>query len=147
MAALVAADDDGLRAWTARGIELGEREPAAAYWRGPLLNNLGWALYEQGAHEEALAVFEQALAVREEDRSDEYAIEIARYAVAVALRALGRSAEAAVQAERAVAWSLRSAALGRGEDAGKHARQALELFGSDATPAQRSRLEELSRDS
>lgn len=162
MAALAAADDDGLRAWTARGIELGERETAAAYWRGPLLNNLGWALYEQGAHEEALAVFEQALAVREEDRSDEYAIEIARYAVAVALRALGRSAEAAVQAERAVAWSLRSgrdapyfheelaedfAALGRGEDAGKHARQALELFGSDATPAQRARLEELSRDS
>ena len=162
MAALAAADDDGRRAWTARGIELGEREPAAAYWRGPLLNNLGWALYEQGAHEEALAVFEQALAVREEDRSDEYAIEIARYAVAVALRALGRSAEAAVQAERAVAWSLRSgraapyfheelaedfAALGRGEDAGKHARQALELFGSDATPAQRARLEELSRDS
>jgi tetratricopeptide (TPR) repeat protein len=162
MAALAAADDDGLRAWTTRGIELGERESAAAYWRGPLLNNLGWALYEQGAHEEALAVFERALAVREEDRSDEYAIEIARYAVAVALRALGRSAEAAVQAERAVAWSLRSgraapyfheelaedfAALGRGEDAGNHARQALELFGSDATPAQRTRLEELSRDS
>ena len=159
MAALTAADDEGLRAWTTRGVDLGEREPAAAYWRGPLLNNLGWSLHEQGAHEEALAVFEQALAVREEDRTNEYAIEIARYAVAVALRALGRPAEAAVQAERAVAWSLRLgradpyfheelaedfAAVGREEDAAKHARRALEFFGPDATPAQRTRLEQLS---
>jgi tetratricopeptide (TPR) repeat protein len=159
MAALAAPDDDGLRAWTTRGIELGERQPAAAYWRGPLLNNLGWALNEQGAHDEALPVFERALAVREEDQSDEYAIEIARYAVAVALRVLGRPAEAAGQAERAVAWSLRTgrnapyfheelaedyADLGRVQDAAEHARRALELFGSDATPAQRDRLEELS---
>ena len=102
MAALAAPDDVGFRAWTTRGIELGEREQAAAYWRGPLLNNLGWALHERGEHDEALSVFEQALAVREEDQSDEHAIEIARYAIAVALRALGRPAEAAAQAERAV---------------------------------------------
>ena len=159
MAALAAADDEGMRAWTTRGIELGEREPTAAYWRGPLLNNLGWSLHDQGAHEEALEVFEQALAVREEDQSDEYAIEIARYAVAVALRALGRPADAAEQAGRAVAWSLSSgrddpyfheelaedfAALGRGQAAAEQARRALELFGPDATPAQRIRLEELS---
>jgi tetratricopeptide (TPR) repeat protein len=158
MAALAAADDEGFRAWTTRGIELGEREPSAAYWRGPLLNNLGWALHEEGANDEALSAFEQALAVREEDQSDEYAIEIARYAVAVALRTLGRSAEAAGQAERAVAWSLRSGRgdpyfheelaedytdLGRVEDAAEQARRALELFGSDATPAQRTRLEEI----
>jgi tetratricopeptide (TPR) repeat protein len=159
MAALAAPDDEGFRAWTTRGIELGQREPAAAYWRGPLLNNLGWALHERGEHDEALSVFEQALAVREEEQSDEHAIEIARYAVAVALRALGRPAEAAAQAERAVAWSLHSgrdapyfheelaedyAALGRADEAAEHARRALELFGSDVTPSQRTRLEELS---
>ena len=159
MAALAAPDDESFRAWTTRGIELGEQQAAAAYWRGPLLNNLGWKLHEQGADDEALPVFERALAIREEDQSDEYAVEIARYAVAVALRALGRPAEAADQAERAVAWSLRSgrpdpyfheelaedyAAAGRVHDAAEHARRALELFGSDATPEQRTRLEELS---
>ena len=159
MAALAASDDDGFRTWTTRGIELGEQEPAAAYWRGPLLNNLGWMLHEHGAHDEALSVFEQALAAREEDRSDEHAIEIARYAVAIALRALGRPAEAAAQAERAVAWSLRVghsapyfeqelaedyAAFGRRQDAAEHARRALQLFGSEVTPSQQTRLEELS---
>jgi tetratricopeptide (TPR) repeat protein len=159
MAALAAPDDQGFHAWTTRGIELSEQEPAAAYWRGPLLNNLGWRLHEQGAHDEALAALERALAVREEDTSDEHVIEVARYAVAVALRALGRPAEAAAQAERGVAWSLRTdhpapyfhqelaedyAALGRHEDAAEHARRALQLFGNDSTPSQRTRLEELS---
>ena len=69
-------------------------------------------------------------------------------------------AEAADQAERAVAWSLRAgrgdpyfheelaedyAALGREEDAAEHARLALEHFGAGVAPSQRSRLEELSR--
>ena len=158
MAALAAPDDEGFRAWTTRGIELGEQQPAAAYWRGPLLNNLGWMLHERGAHDEALSAFEQALVVREEDKSDEHAIEIARYALAVALRALERPGEAAAQAEVAVAWSLRVghpapyfhqelaedyAALGRLQDAGEQARRALQLFGSDVTPSQRIRLEEL----
>jgi tetratricopeptide (TPR) repeat protein len=158
MAALAAPDDEGFRAWTTRGIELGEQQPAAAYWRGPLLNNLGWMLNERGAHDEALPVFERALATREENPDDEYTIEIARYTVAVALRTVNRPAEAAELAKRAVAWSLRSgrhdpyfheelaedyAALGRPEDAAEQARRALELFGSDATPAQRLRLEEL----
>jgi tetratricopeptide (TPR) repeat protein len=161
MAALAAPDDEGFRAWTTRGIELGEQQPAAAYWRGPLLNNLGWMLNERGAHDEALATFERALAVREEDPTDEYAVEIARYAVAVALRTLDRPAEAAELTERAVAWSRRSgredpyfreelaedyAALRRTEDAAKQARRALELFGSDVTLVQRLRLEELSGD-
>ena len=159
MAALAAGDDEGFRAWTTRGIELGEREPAAAYWRGPLLNNLGWRLHEQGAYEEALTAFERALVVRADDHASDYAVEIARYAVAVTLRALGRPAEAAAHAERTVAWSLSSgrrdpyfheelaedyAALGRSQDAAGHARLALEFFGSDVTPIGRARLEELS---
>jgi len=159
MAALAAPNVDSFRDWTRRGIELGERQPAAAYWCAPLLNNLGWMLHERGAYEEALSTFEQALAVRETDGSREHEVEIARYAVAVAFRALGRPAEAAERAEHAVAWSLRAghpapyfhqelaedyAALGRPTEAAEHARRALDLFGSDATPSQRSRLEELS---
>jgi tetratricopeptide (TPR) repeat protein len=159
MAALAAPDDDGFRDWTRRGIELGERQPAAAYWRAPLLNNLGWMLHERGAFDDALSAFERALAVRETDGSNEHEVEIARYAVAVALRALGRPAEAAALAERAVAWSLRTgrpapyfhqelaedyAALGRLDEAAEHARRALDLFGSHTPPSQRSRLEELS---
>ncbi len=158
MAALAAADDEGFHAWTTSGIELGGREPAASYWRGPLLNNLGWRFHERGAHEEALSAFERALAAREE-ADDEYATEIARYTFAVSLRTLGRAAEAAERAELAVAWSLRSgrpdpyfheelaedyAALGRMHEASEHAAQALELFGADATPAQSARLGELS---
>jgi tetratricopeptide (TPR) repeat protein len=157
MAALAAPDDDGFRAWTTLGIELGEREPAAAYWRGPLLNNLGWKLHGDGGHAEALAVFEQALKAREED-SDEYAIGIARYAVAVALRTLGRPAEAAHQAEHAVAWSLRAgrgdpyfheelaedyAALGREADAREQARRALDIASDGDDPARLSRLRDL----
>lgn len=158
MAALAAGDDETFRAWTTTGIELGERESAAAYWHAPLLNNLGWRLHAQGAYDEALSVFEQALAVREADGSDEHAVEIARYAVAVALRGLGRPDEAAALAERAVAWSLRTGrpapffhqelaedyyTLGRTEDAAAHAQQALEIFESRVAPAQRTRLVEL----
>jgi tetratricopeptide (TPR) repeat protein len=64
MAALAAPDRDGFVDWTRRGIELAEERKAAAYWLGPLLNNLGWEHYEAGELEPALATFEHALAVR-----------------------------------------------------------------------------------
>ena len=41
MAALAAPDRDGFVTWTNRGLELADRSEAAAYWAGPLLNNLG----------------------------------------------------------------------------------------------------------
>ena len=45
-AALAAPDRDGFVAWTNRGLELAERPPAASYWAGPLLNNLGWEHFD-----------------------------------------------------------------------------------------------------
>ena len=48
MVALVAGDRDGFVEWTQRGIELAERHESASYWRGPLLNNLGWEYYDAG---------------------------------------------------------------------------------------------------
>jgi tetratricopeptide (TPR) repeat protein len=90
MAALAAADRDGFVAWTNRGLELAERSAAAAYWAGPLLNNLGWEHYDAREYEEAFAVFEWALEIRERDPDNVDAIEHARKAVAEAREALGR---------------------------------------------------------
>jgi tetratricopeptide (TPR) repeat protein len=143
MAALVAADRAGFVAWTERGIELAESEEDARYWLGPLLNNLGWELFEAGEHEAALAAFERALAAREEEPKNRAAIEIARYAVAKMLRALGRSTEAAALLEQSVAWAEEEgtpegwfheelaesyAALGRKDEAAAQARRALALL-------------------
>ena len=141
MAALAAPDLAGMLEWTQRGIELAEAatDPEAAYWLGPLLNNLGWAHYDAGEYEPALAAFERALGARELDPSRPAEIEIARYAVGKTLRALGRPAEAAAALEQAVAASEPDgwfheelaedyAALGRVDDACEQARLALPLL-------------------
>ena len=105
MAALAAPEHEARVAWTERGTELARTSPDAAYWLGPLFNNLGWDYYESGDYAAALSAFERALAARERDPERPYEIEIARYAVAKALRALGRPDEAATLLEQAVAWA------------------------------------------
>jgi tetratricopeptide (TPR) repeat protein len=105
MCALAAPDREGMLAWTRRGIELAETSEAAAYWAGPLLNNLGWEHFDAGEHAEALAAFERALAVREREPEKPAGIVIARYAVAKALLALDRPEEAAGKLERGVEQS------------------------------------------
>jgi len=146
MAALAASNRDAMLRWTEKGIELAERSPAASYWLGPLLNNLGWAYHEAGEHERALAAFERALAARERDPARRREIEIARYAVAKALRALGRPADASALLEQAVEWTRDAdrpdgwfheelaetyAALGRDGDAREQAALALPLLLAD----------------
>jgi tetratricopeptide (TPR) repeat protein len=90
MAALAAPDRDAFAAWTNRGLELARGSEAAAYWEGPLLNNLGWDHFDAEEYERALELFEQALAVRERDPGNPDAIEHAREAVTEAKKALGR---------------------------------------------------------
>ncbi len=90
MCAIAAPDRAGLVAWTKRGLELARSAAGAAYWEGPLLNNLGWDHFEAEEYQWALELFEQALVVRERDRSNPAAIEAAREAVAEARKALGR---------------------------------------------------------
>jgi tetratricopeptide (TPR) repeat protein len=143
MAALAAPDPAGFVAWTERGVEIAESDHDARYWLGPLLNNLGWELFEAGEHEGALDAFERALEAREQEPENRSAIEIARYAAAKTLRALGRPAEAAACLEQSVAWAEGErapdgwfheelaeayAALGRPDDASDHARRALALL-------------------
>jgi tetratricopeptide (TPR) repeat protein len=160
MAAIAAPDRDGAARWTERGIELAEASSDAEtrYWLGPLLNNVGWAHFEAGDHDRALEAFERALAAREQRPQEPYAIEIARYAVGRALRALGRAAESVPLLEHAVAWADEHgqadsffheelaedyAAVGRPDDAREQARRALALVDADAEPERAARLREL----
>jgi tetratricopeptide (TPR) repeat protein len=163
MVALVAGDRDDFVAWTSRGIELAEAHEPAAYWAGPLLNNLGWEYYEAGELEPALAAFERALEARERDPENGDGLSLARYAVGMTLRALDRAEKAVPLLEQAVAWArneqrpdgwfhaelaLAYAATGRKEDAREQARLAIPLLQSadPAFPAdseRRSRLEAL----
>jgi tetratricopeptide (TPR) repeat protein len=76
--------------WTERGLDLADAHEDAAYWAGPLLNNLGWHHYEAGDYGSALEVFEEALEVRKRDPSNPHAITWAEEAVAEARNALQR---------------------------------------------------------
>jgi Tfp pilus assembly protein PilF len=75
--------------WTERGLVLAAAEPDAAYCAGPLLNNLGWHHFERGDYEEALAVFERALAARQRDPANPQAIVWAQEAIDEARKAPG----------------------------------------------------------
>ena len=89
MCALAVSDDRvAMEEWTRRGLDLGEQKPVAAYWAGPLLNNLGWAYFDAGEHAHALGLFEQALEVRRRDPDNEAAIAFAEEAVQTAREAL-----------------------------------------------------------
>jgi tetratricopeptide (TPR) repeat protein len=70
-------------------------DPRARDWRASLLNNLGWALFNRGDLDAALATFEDALAARiEQGKPAE--IQIARWSIARTLREIGRFEEALV---------------------------------------------------
>jgi tetratricopeptide (TPR) repeat protein len=146
MAALVAGGRDGFIVWTRRGIDIAEADEGARHWLGPLYNNLGWEYFEAADYEEALDAFERQLVAREQQNDPRQMIEIARYAIGKALRALGRSKEAVPMLETAVAWAEgeRSpdgwfheelaeeyAAVGRDEDAAVQARAAIPLLERD----------------
>lgn len=165
MAALVGLERAGVISWTQRGIEIAQAsdDQDVRYWLGPLLNNLGWEHYAAGEYEPALEAFRGALEARERSPEQRAEIEIARYAVGKALRALGRPAEAAALLERAVSWAQSEgspdgwfheelaedyAALGRDGEAREQAQQALQLLleadeASETDPARIARLRRL----
>ena len=88
MCAISVDSIDAMEQWTQRGLDFGEQRPEAAYWAGPLLNNLGWAYYGAGDHRRALELFERALEVRLRDPETEAAIAFAREAVETARQSL-----------------------------------------------------------
>jgi tetratricopeptide (TPR) repeat protein len=146
MAALVAPDRDGFIAWTERGIELATNDEDARHWLGPLYNNIGWNYYDADEFEEALTSFRRGLEAREAEGEEGASVEIARWTIGKALRALGRSDEAVPLLEQAVAWAetsgapdgwfheelaLEYAELGRDADAATQAAAAIPLLERD----------------
>jgi tetratricopeptide (TPR) repeat protein len=77
----------------ALGRARSSEDSAARAWEASLLNNLGCALVDAGSLEEALATFEEAVAVRERRRQHRET-QIARWMVGWTLRLLGRTNEA-----------------------------------------------------
>ena len=81
--------------WNQRALEMarGSADPRAQRWVGSLLNNVGWAYFEAGQHENAMRAFEDELRWLE-PRGDKGKIAIARYSIGRILRAQGKLEEA-----------------------------------------------------
>ncbi len=97
-----ASDQDALNR---RALDLASSaaDPRARQWRASLLNNLGWSAFDRGDLDDALALFEEAVAERE-SQGKQSELLIARWCVARTLRELGRGSEAhAIQLELAAA--------------------------------------------
>jgi tetratricopeptide (TPR) repeat protein len=85
-------------------MELARRspDPTARRWVAPLANNMGWARHDAGSYEDALELFQLALAERRrEGRPTE--VRIARWSVARCLRSLGQVEEALAEQEALLA--------------------------------------------
>ncbi len=77
----------------ALGIAENSKNERARDWLGSLYNNMAWTLFEQEEHEKALDLFERAVEFRR-SKDNPKRLRIARWAVARALRELGRLDEA-----------------------------------------------------
>ena len=97
----IADAPDRRRAWNQQALAEAEAatDARARGWRGSLLHNLGWEAHDAGRYDEALDLWQRALAVREAG-GEPTRIRIARWTVARGLRSLGRLDEA---------WTLQQA--------------------------------------
>ncbi|MGC4077289.1 MAG: tetratricopeptide repeat protein [Rubrivivax sp.] len=95
MMAFVDRDPAGALRWTQQALDLAmaSPQPAARAWQASLRNNLGNALHDLGRHDEAVAQFRSALALRIE-RGRPERIADARFALGWALREAGQLDEA-----------------------------------------------------
>ncbi len=106
MLGIVESGEKGLE-WNSTALDLAEKSdnPRAQKWRGSLYNNMGWTYHDQfGQYDKALALFERALAFREEQGEPEQA-RIARWCVARCLRSLGQVGEALTMQRKLLAES------------------------------------------
>jgi tetratricopeptide (TPR) repeat protein len=94
MLGIVEPVEQGLE-WNRKALALAESsaDSRARRWRGSLYNNMGWTYHAAGEYELALAMFESALDAWEVD-GQTGRVPIARWAIARALRSLGRTQEA-----------------------------------------------------
>ena len=148
MLAIVGAPP-GEPVWHERALALAvsSSQPDARRWRGSLWNNIGWARFDAGDLDGALAAFETALAARrEQDQPRE--TRVAEWCVARCLRALGRIEQALDIQQRLAEETARAGdlqdgygaeemgecllALGRPTEARPHFARAAEVLGRDA---------------
>lgn len=94
MMAIVEPPDEQM-AWNLKALELAEAssDPRARKWLGSLYNNIGWTYHDLGQYEQALNMFEKALAWRE-TQGKEKETRIAKWCIARVLRSLNRIPEA-----------------------------------------------------
>ena len=95
MVAIVESPEGALD-WNQRALDLaqGSDQPGVAErWLASLYNNMGWTYHDRGEYEQALQCFGKALTWREK-RGQPRETRFARWAVARALRSLGRYTEA-----------------------------------------------------
>ena len=92
--------------WNERAMELARSssDPDAQRWIASLANNMAWARHDARDYEEALELFQIALAERER-QDDPVRTRIARWSVARCLRSLGRADEALAE-QRVLAAEL-----------------------------------------
>jgi tetratricopeptide (TPR) repeat protein len=157
----------GEATWHERALQLAgtSPDPVARKWRGSLWNNIGWARFDAGDLDAALAAFETALAARRE-QGQARQTRIAEWCVARCLRALGRPADALAIQERLTAEAAAAGEpesgfraeeigeclldLGRAGEARPYLARAAELLGADAwlvehEPDRIARLRDLGR--
>ena len=168
MVAIVEPEAAAQEAWNGKAIAYAEAsaDPAAKKWLGSLLNNLGWTYHDSGRAEQALGLFEKALAWHRARQTGEGEF-VARYMVARCQRTLGRHEEAlagqqALAADRALAGAEEDGyvveevaenllALGRQAEARPHFARAHALLSQDAwlvgnEPQRLARLAERARE-
>jgi len=95
MVAIVAESREDRMKWSLLGIDIAEKtsDKRARGWLGSITNNVGWDYHDAGEYEDALKMFEKALAFREESGKQK-SINIAKWCVARAYRSLERYDEA-----------------------------------------------------
>src|ERR1041385_2164215 len=94
MVAIVEPPDEQMQ-WNLKALHLAENSPSerARKWLGSLYNNIGWTYHDAQQYDEALDIFEKAVAWQEANGKPEN-VRIAHWCVARTLRSLGRISEA-----------------------------------------------------
>lgn len=160
MLAIVTPPEDQLR-WNENALSVAEasEDERTGAWLGSLYNNIGWTYHGMENYEQAMKLFEKALAWRIE-KKQEREIEIARWCVARTHRSMGNFEEA-LTIQRQIEMEIASAdrdpdgyvaeeigecllALGRKEESQPHFKQAYELLSQDIW-MQRNETERLER--
>ena len=96
LSGVVFDDEEAQLRWSMEAVRLAEvsRMPDAHARLGAMYHDAAWAHHEWERYDEALALFEKALRVRESRGDDPEAIFIARWSVAMMWRELGRPEQA-----------------------------------------------------